>query len=962
MNTSRGEISFLLSLIATIVTVAGLAIGSIAVRQQQPLTARADSWPYESILEIRDTDGNVVLWEEGMVWGNNLQGTTNQGDIHDPNKSEARLSWTTGSVPSEYRNTFVDVTVSLPQKYAIVGTFCEDRAGDTCRLTSVSPDKRTIENIWLAKGTKITYGFTVSLTSQQEPVVTIDPLRPSEKPQKPDQNETPTPTEEPGGTVTPVQEPTPTPEPTITQAEPTPEPSEPPTQPSPEPSNPPSEPTSSPIVCDKIRRSVPPAVLNNALANPEEIPNWNRLYYPDQPESQYNSRMISLNLEFNQEYYPPLNDLIFSVDCDSSGAPPREDSPTPSATPTNGMVGEHDAVIDSGNPGKNINGSVLATGVLSRNANRKFYSLMRYENPGIDSEKEVEHAYIGLYTTNQQIGRSVVKLSIHTITKPWNESTVTWNSFSDGYDSKPVHSTMHFQKSGNIVQLDVTDAVRNIQKGKPYYGFVLMSDAAQEITKFYSKDCWLDDTDYCVPTLFTPFLHVQYKDSNEQEPETTCEHVAGDGPLRMILIPYGFTDLDEFRNYARQAAAQPGLTNLSESPLKIDQKFSYYIGLNNKAEYDCKEVVISNDTTYLCNESIVDKTKQACNGYRAIVISKLDKWYGNAHYNGSIRITTPILDQDRLVVIHEMGHSIALLYDEYTSEKIASDIPLEGLNCLPESDTTCSAWSQFEGIDCLDGCSNYSNWKRPTDHSIMRGANQDNPASRLFNPPSMHIWEKLFSDNMLLSNQLDISTAAYHTAMHVQISQTALDTLSVDSIETVSIYPDSERRKTHYDYYTISLHDADGMSLFSIPAPAYDIELEDGPRTLGLKDKIEVYLPYMHAAKSIRIANEKGQHVKTIYLKNYTFERADFGQNLCPNTMCDTVNGEDADTCPADCAGINSGDDKKNADLDKNGFINTADLAIIISGYASGDGDVDGNGKTNALDYSIVLQYLGESV
>jgi len=92
-------------------------------------------------------------------------------------------------------------------------------------------------------------------------------------------------------------------------------------------------------------------------------------------------------------------------------------------------------------------------------------------------------------------------------------------------------------------------------------------------------------------------------------------------------------------------------------------------------------------------------------------------------------------DADKMTV-HELGHSIADLKDEYIydkklSEEFAKKNPAKGPNC---DGGDCDAWKGMPGTDCFKGCS-YDNWYRSTECSIMK--NTWDPNCFYFNGPSI---------------------------------------------------------------------------------------------------------------------------------------------------------------------------------------------------------------------------------
>ena len=79
---------------------------------------------------------------------------------------------------------------------------------------------------------------------------------------------------------------------------------------------PPTPPTYTGCVCDIVRRNVPPAVIADALANPEKYRGWQELLDPGKPESPMNPKRECLEMQYiGLDYHPLYNPPIWRIGC-----------------------------------------------------------------------------------------------------------------------------------------------------------------------------------------------------------------------------------------------------------------------------------------------------------------------------------------------------------------------------------------------------------------------------------------------------------------------------------------------------------------------------------------------------------------------------------------------------------------------------------------------------------------------
>ncbi len=78
-----------------------------------------------------------------------------------------------------------------------------------------------------------------------------------------------------------------------------------------------------PKICRGISNKVPPAVINNAMANPQTIEGWNELEYPTDPEGPTNLRKHYLSIKDNSKpFHVVTNQVVYVARCDEVPSPP----------------------------------------------------------------------------------------------------------------------------------------------------------------------------------------------------------------------------------------------------------------------------------------------------------------------------------------------------------------------------------------------------------------------------------------------------------------------------------------------------------------------------------------------------------------------------------------------------------------------------------------------------------------
>ena len=176
----------------------------------------------------------------------------------------------------------------------------------------------------------------------------------------------------------------------------------------------------------------------------------------------------------------------------------------------------------------------------------------------------------------------------------------------------------------------------------------------------------------------------------------------GDDYLSSDLAAFAST-ADNFKNkllFIKPFDLQKSKINL----WRIDntQDLGCYYNCNNIARLIC------------CNNTAVYNAAAACPYDEILVI------VNNSTYGGSGGSYSVSYKGNSMVMVHELGHSFANLYDEYWTAGVSSGglIPLAFKpNC--DNAAGCPRWAGTPGTVCLLGCE-YDNWYRSINNGIMR--------------------------------------------------------------------------------------------------------------------------------------------------------------------------------------------------------------------------------------------------
>lgn len=166
-----------------------------------------------------------------------------------------------------------------------------------------------------------------------------------------------------------------------------------------------------------------------------------------------------------------------------------------------------------------------------------------------------------------------------------------------------------------------------------------------------------------------------------------------DSSVNIVLVPSNFKgDLELFKTEATKIME----TFEKYKPFSKENKFlNFFLSKNEDSENSfCKYGCSGVDRLLCCDRKKAKKLAKKCNNSneRQILVIHNDKKYGGAGYIKDNIATTSTNKNAPKVAVHELGHSLFDLADEYTYSKSN-----RGLKNCEKSD--CQSWNDLIGID-----------------------------------------------------------------------------------------------------------------------------------------------------------------------------------------------------------------------------------------------------------------------
>lgn len=203
--------------------------------------------------------------------------------------------------------------------------------------------------------------------------------------------------------------------------------------------------------------------------------------------------------------------------------------------------------------------------------------------------------------------------------------------------------------------------------------------------------------------------------TGQQVAEKECVSVLYNGnPDNKIDITFIGQDFKDISSFIPTVEDYIHNIFLDTEPFKSHSSYFNFYRIDDFTDLGC-----TTDGYIFCNEFKVKEAASNCPHDYIIVLMKkgrvaeIVKPLRSSAYGTIMNVNTA---DDKLVIMHEFGHSIANLADEYVDDSYYANLEQEDYpNCDAKG---CTKWAELNGAGCFSGCS-LSKYYRATDNSIM---------------------------------------------------------------------------------------------------------------------------------------------------------------------------------------------------------------------------------------------------
>lgn len=198
--------------------------------------------------------------------------------------------------------------------------------------------------------------------------------------------------------------------------------------------------------------------------------------------------------------------------------------------------------------------------------------------------------------------------------------------------------------------------------------------------------------------------------------DTACIEVMRSGSqeemIDVVFVGDQYGDLDKFRenvlSYIDVSGKENGVFAVEPFKSNID-KFNFYY-VNQSVDLSCELGCFGLDRLVCCDDNEVKNVASQCPSDQVIVLVDTKEFCGaSKDYSTVCAIDDP---RAGLVLVHELGHTIGDLGDEYS---YGVEGETDVANCDVEG---CSKWAGLPGTGCFKTCG-YTNFYRPTNEDSL---------------------------------------------------------------------------------------------------------------------------------------------------------------------------------------------------------------------------------------------------
>lgn len=197
---------------------------------------------------------------------------------------------------------------------------------------------------------------------------------------------------------------------------------------------------------------------------------------------------------------------------------------------------------------------------------------------------------------------------------------------------------------------------------------------------------------------------------------------SSDGKLHIVFISNGYKDINQFHDDVVRFKD----TLLTYEPFKTRGSQILFDRVDNTVGLGCNYPDPKAPSLIVCNDSLVkQKINDAVVPHDKIYVIVNDNVIaGTVNTFQQIAVGTNIKDDGQHIFVHELGHILGGLLDEYVDDSYygeAINTDTVNANCYTGKPTT-EVWKGIPISDYKEGCT-HKNWWRSSKHSIMQYSN-----------------------------------------------------------------------------------------------------------------------------------------------------------------------------------------------------------------------------------------------
>ena len=404
-----------------------------------------------------------------------------------------------------------------------------------------------------------------------------------------------------------------------------------------------------------------------------------------------------LNLNLDQEW---LNKAEFPVIIDPTIVNPDEDDPE----------NVYDAYISSSFPNMNMNAHEEL--YVGSNSTRTTRTLLKFKLPTIGTGYDIVNANACLKTLYPNLGD--LTLNVHEINSEWDETTVTWNTINDKYNSKVED---FFYEQGSIFgtdfySLNITNLVKKWYAGRPNYGIMLKLNDETPIDDNYVYIFYSKTYDALNETGLRPYLVITYRNQNGLEDYMTYqtqeytdgasyinnltgnlttvfnlnETISGKYPINLSLI-YNTNDVVLNKDYGYKAGYKFNLHETIEEVTIDNNNYLEYTDADGTIHYFRNELDDEGnkiDNKYIDEDGLGLKATKENNDY---IVTDIDNNEYRFTLNNNIYYLTKLTNtnKDTVTIFYDTSNRISKITDANNS---SINITYNTDNTVISSDST----------------------------------------------------------------------------------------------------------------------------------------------------------------------------------------------------------------------------------------------------------------------------------